>query len=206
MRPCPDCSTPGRANLTAETAFTVLAMARSLKAQGQGRRRAGDRRQPVPQHAARQGGRHPGDRGEPDRLRPEPGPARVPRAAAARFVNAEFGYRRSAAENIVVASGAKPFEQYFAEALLDPGDGVLVFSPHFPTYVPNLERRGARAVLVPLRAEHEFRPRAEDVARLPGDRPEAPRRSSSTRRTTRPAAWRPATTWPRSPTWSGGPT
>ena len=64
----------------------------------------------------------------------------------------------------MVASGAKPFEQYFAEALLDPGDGVLVFSPHFPTYVPNLERRGARAVLVPLRAEDDFRPRAEDVA------------------------------------------
>ena len=66
----------------------------------------------------------------------------------------------------MVASGAKPFEQYFAEALLDPGDGVLVFSPHFPTYVPNLERRGARAVLVPLRVENEFRPSAEDVRRF----------------------------------------
>ena len=50
---------------------------------GQGRRRAGDRRQPVPQHAARQGGGHPGDRGEPDRLLPEPGPARVPRGGRA---------------------------------------------------------------------------------------------------------------------------
>ena len=66
----------------------------------------------------------------------------------------------------MVASGAKPFEQYFAEAVLDPGDGVLVFSPQFPTYVPNLERRGARAVLVPLEVEHEFRPRAEDVRRF----------------------------------------
>ena len=81
-------------------------------------------------------------------------------------------------ENIVVASGAKPFEQYFAEALLDPGDGVLVFSPHFPTYVPNLERAGRGAVLVPLQVEHAFRPQAEDVAQLPGDRPQAPRRSS----------------------------
>ena len=67
------------------------------------------------------------------------------------------------AENIVVGSGAKPFEQFFAEAVLDPGDGVLVFSPQFPTYVPNLERRGARAVLVPLKVENEFRPSAEDV-------------------------------------------
>ena len=79
------------------------------------------------------------------------------RAAAARFVSAEFGYSVTA-ENIVVASGAKPFEQFFAEAVLDPGDGVLVFSPQFPTYVPNLERRGARAVLAPLKVENEFRP------------------------------------------------
>jgi len=40
-------------------------------------------------------------------------------------LSSEFGYP-AGPENIVVASGAKPFEQYFAEALLDPGDGVLV--------------------------------------------------------------------------------
>ena len=87
------------------------------------------------------------------------------RAAAARTVNAEFGFDVGP-EHVVVASGAKPFEQYFAEALLDPGDGVLIFSPHFPTYVPNLERRGARAVLAPLSVENGFRPRAEDVAQF----------------------------------------
>ena len=87
------------------------------------------------------------------------------RAAAAQFVNDEFGYGVTA-ENIVVASGAKPFEQYFAEALVDPGDGVLIFSPHFPTYVPNLQRRGVRAVTVPLLAENGFRPRASDVAQF----------------------------------------
>jgi aspartate aminotransferase len=85
------------------------------------------------------------------------------RAACARFVNDEFGLA-AAVENVVVGSGAKPFEQYFAEALLDPGDGVLIFSPHFPTYIPNLERRGARAVLSPLRAANGFRPRASAVA------------------------------------------
>ena len=177
----------------------------TLEGAGQGRGRAGDRRQPVPQHAARQGGGHPGDRGEPDGLLPEPGPARLPRGRGA-VRRRRVRLSTAAAENIVVASGAKPFEQYFAEALLDPGDGVLVFSPHFPTYVPNLERRGARAVLVPLRVENEFRPRAEDVGALPGDRPAAARRSSSTRRTTRPAAWPRARTWPRSPTWSAAPT
>ena len=150
-------------HLTAETAFTVLALARALKAQGKDvvELEIGDSPFPSTPHAKAAG--HPGDRGEPDGLLPEPGPARVPRGRRAVRRRPSSDYR-GRAENIVVASGAKPFEQYFAEALLDPGDGVLVFSPHFPTYVPNLERRGARAVLVPLRAENAFRPRAEDVA------------------------------------------
>src|SRR4029079_6465446 len=92
------------------------------------------------------------------------------RAAAARFVEAEFGIAATA-ENVVVASGAKPFEQYFAEALVEPGDGVLIFSPQFPTYVPNLDRRGARAVLEPLRAEDGFRPRAQAVRRFLAEDP-----------------------------------
>jgi aspartate aminotransferase len=87
------------------------------------------------------------------------------RGCAARWVGREFGIG-AGPENIVVAAGAKPFQQYFAEAVLEPGDGVLIFSPHFPTYVPNLERRGARAVLSPLRMEDEFRPRAAEVERF----------------------------------------
>ena len=99
------------------------------------------------------------------------------REAAARSVNAEFGFDVGP-ENIVVASGAKPFEQYFAESLLDPGDGVLIFSPHFPTYGPNLDRRGARTVLAPLLGgEPVSRPRRGRDP-VPGDRSQAPRRSS----------------------------
>ncbi len=148
-------------NLTAETAFTVLAIARSLKAQGKDvvELEIGDSPFPSTPHAKRAGilaieenqTGYCASLGLPEF-----------RSAAARFVSAEFGYAVSA-ENIVVASGAKPFEQFFAEAILDPGDGVLVFSPQFPTYVPNLERRGARAVLVPLVVERQFRPSAEDV-------------------------------------------
>jgi aspartate aminotransferase len=33
-----------------------------------------------------------------------------------------------------------------------------VFSPHFPTYGPNIERRGARTVYAPLRQDNQFRP------------------------------------------------
>src|SRR4051794_1295901 len=143
-------------NLKAETAFTVLAIARALKARGKDvvELEIGDSPFPSTPHAKAAGIR------AIEENQTGYGPSLgLPefRAAAARSVSAEFGLDVSA-ENVVVASGAKPFEQYFAEALVDPGDGVLVFSPHFPTYVPNLERRGARAVLEPLRVEDAFRP------------------------------------------------
>ncbi|MAG93904.1 MAG: aminotransferase, partial [Planctomycetaceae bacterium] len=66
-------------------------------------------------------------------------------------------------ENVVAGPGAKVFEQFFFEAFLNPGDGVLVFSPYFPTYVPNIERRGARPVFHPLRQANEFRPAVSDI-------------------------------------------
>ena len=156
--------------LTAESAFTVLAIARDLKAKGKDviELEIGDSPFPSTPSAKRAGISAIEDNetgycaslGLPDF-----------RAAAARFVSAEFGYSATA-ENIVVASGAKPFKQFFAEAVLNPGDGVLVFSPQFPTYLPNIERRGARGVLVPLKVENEFRPSADDVRRFVASDPQ----------------------------------
>jgi aspartate aminotransferase len=51
---------------------------------------------------------------------------------------------------------------------------VLVFSPYFPTFVPNIERRGARAVLAPLKQANEFRPTVADIERFLKEDP-APR-------------------------------
>jgi aspartate aminotransferase len=151
-------------NLTAETAFTVLAMARALKALGKDvvELEIGDSPFPSTPHAKRAG-----ILAIEENLTGYCASLGLPefRDAAARSVSAEFGYAVPG-ESIVVGSGAKPFEQFFAEAVLDPGDGVLVFSPQFPTYVPNLQRRGARAVLVPLSVERQFRPSAEDVRRF----------------------------------------
>jgi aspartate aminotransferase len=148
-------------NLKAETAFTVLALARSLKAAGKDvvELEIGDSPFPTTPHAKAAGIRaieenHTG-------YGPSLGLPAF-REAAARFVHREFEIQ-AGPEHIVVGSGAKPFEQYFAEALLEPGDGVLVFGPQFPTYLPNLQRRGARPVVVPLRAEDQFRPRIDAV-------------------------------------------
>jgi aspartate aminotransferase len=148
-------------NLTAETAFTVLAVARTLKAKGKEvvELEIGDSPFPSTPNA-----KNAGIRAIEENQTGYCPSLGLPafREAAARFVTFEFGYT-AGPENIVVASGAKPFEQYFAEALVDPGDGVLVFSPQFPTYVPNLQRRGARAVLSALKVEHGFRPQADAV-------------------------------------------
>jgi aspartate aminotransferase len=151
-------------NLTAETAFTVLAIARALKAKGKDvvELEIGDSPFPSTPHAKEAGIRAIEENQTgycPSLGLPEF------RAAVARFVSAELGYTVTT-ENIVIGSGAKPFEQFFAEAVLDPGDGVLVFSPQFPTYVPNIERRGARAVLAPLAVEREFRPSSDAVRRF----------------------------------------
>jgi aspartate aminotransferase len=148
-------------SLSVETAFTVLAMARSLKAQGKDvvELEIGD--SPFDSTASARAGGVEAIHNNQSHYCPSPG---IPefRQAAAEFVRAEFDVPAEAA-NIVAGPGAKVFEQFFCEAFLNPGDGVLVFSPYFPTYLPNIERRAARAVLKPLRQSNEFRPAIADI-------------------------------------------
>ena len=142
--------------LHAETAFDVLAVAKRLKAQGKDvvELQIGD--SPFPSTAsARAAGRRAIDEGATHYC-PSLGLLSFREAAAEQYAR-EFGVAISAA-NVVAGPGAKVFEQFFCEAFLDSGDAVLVFSPHFPTYGPNIERRGAVPVYVPLRQEHAFRP------------------------------------------------
>jgi aspartate aminotransferase len=156
-------------SLTVETAFTVLAMARALKASGKDvvELEIGD--SPFDSTAAARAGGMEAIKNNQSHYCPSPG---IPefRAAAAEFVREEFAIPADAS-NIVAGPGAKVFEQFFCEAFLNPGDGVLVFSPYFPTYVPNIERRGARAVLTPLRQANDFRPPAADIERFLRDDP-----------------------------------
>jgi len=148
-------------NLNVETAFTVLAVAKQLKAQGKDvvELEIGD--SPFESTAAAKAAGEAAIRENQSHYCPSPGIPQF-REAAAKFVKEEFNIPAKA-ENIVVGPGAKIFEQFFCEAFLNPGDGVLVFSPHFPTFLPNIERRQARATLAPLRQENEFRP---DVAAI----------------------------------------
>jgi aspartate aminotransferase len=157
--------------LTAETAFDVLAVAKKLKAAGKDvvELQIGDSPFPSTSYALaagvdaiKKGATHYcASLGLPQF-----------RNAIARNHCREFGIEIGP-ENVVVGLGAKVFEQFFCEAVLDPGDAVLVFTPHFPTYGPNIERRGARIVTSPLRQENQFRPDLNDVERFLHETPRA---------------------------------
>jgi aspartate aminotransferase len=151
-------------NLNVETAFTVLAVARALKAAGKDvvELEIGD--SPFESTASAKAAGEQAIRDNQSHYCPSPGLPAF-REEAARFVREEFGIP-ARTENVVVGPGAKIFEQFFCEAFLNPGDGVLVFSPHFPTFLPNIERRQARAVLAPLSQQNEFRPEISAIEKF----------------------------------------
>lgn len=148
-------------SLTVETAFSVLAVAKALKATGKDvvELEIGD--SPFASTASAKSTGMEAIRDDQSHYCPSPG-LPVFREAAASFVEREFGIPAKA-ENVVVAPGAKVFEQYFCEAFVNPGDGVLVFSPYFPTYIPNILRRGGRPVMAALKQSHGFRPLVSDI-------------------------------------------
>ena len=125
--------------LSSETAFDVLAVAKRLKASGKDviELQIGDSPFPSTRHA-----REAGIRAIQENATHYCASLGLPgfREAVARSYHGEFGIAIGP-DNVVAGSGAKVFEQFFCEALLNPGDAVLVFSPHFPTYGPNIERR-----------------------------------------------------------------
>jgi aspartate aminotransferase len=169
-QPAPTVSAFAR-SLTAETAFDVLAVARKLQAAGKDviALQIGD--SPFPSTvSALKAAKAALDNGQ-TRYGPSLGLPEF-RQTIASTVKAEFGIP-AVAENVVVAPGAKPFEQFFCELFLEPGDAVLVFQPAFPTYEPNILRRGAKPVYRPLRQEHAFRPDLDEIERFVKSEPHA---------------------------------
>ena len=156
--------------MSVESAFSVLAVAKRLKAAGKDviELEIGD--SPFPSTAAAKRAGIEAIEADQTHYCPSAGLPEF-REAAAEFVSRQHGIQLSAA-NIVVGPGAKVFELLFCELFLEPGDGVLVFSPHFPTYPPNITRRGGRMRLSALRQEHDFRPDLADVERFLSEDPQ----------------------------------
>lgn len=158
-------------SLKTETAFDVLAVAKKLKAQGKDviELQIGDSPFSSASHALEAGVQAINNGAT--RYCPSPGLPSF-REAVAKNYQQEFGVKIGP-ENVVVGPGAKVFEQFFCEAFLNPGDAVLVFSPQFPTYAPNIARRSAEMVESPLRLENEFRPDLNDVEKFVKEHPKA---------------------------------
>lgn len=147
--------------LSTETAFDVLAVSKRLKAQGKDviELQIGDSPFASSAHALTAGVQaiHDGQ----THYCPSLGVPSFREAVAANYKK-EYGIAIGP-ENVVVGPGAKVFEQFFCEAFLDPGDAVLVFGPAFPTYAPNIERRGGVMVMSALKQENAFRPNLQDI-------------------------------------------
>src|SRR5438067_10569515 len=157
--------------LAAETAFDVLAVAKRLKAHGKDvvELQIGD--SPFSStKSALEAGKRAIDEGATHYCA-SPGLPSF-RAAVVRSYKREYGIEIGP-ENVVAGPGAKVFEQFFCEAFLDAGDACLLFAPSFPTYVPNLQRRGAVPVFSALRQVNQFRPDLNDVERFVKQTPRA---------------------------------
>ena len=192
-------------NLTAETAFTVLAMARALKAQGKDvvELEIGDSPFPSTPHAKAAGIRAIEENQTgycPSLGLPEF------RAAAARFVNDEFGYRRRRPRTSWSPRGRSRSSSTSPRPCSTPAtaswSSARTSRPTSPT-----SSAGA-----PARCSSRSRPRTgsgprpSDVAHFlatdPQPRGDLPQLAAQPDR----RRGHRATTWRRSPTWSAGPT
>lgn len=79
--------------------------------------------------------------------------ARYPDATGGELRQALSRYSGVAPEGIVIGNGSDEIIQLLAEALLEPGDEVIVSEPTFSVYALIARRRGARVVDVPRDGE-----------------------------------------------------
>ena len=78
---------------------------------------------------------------------------------------------RNACENyetddVVIVPGGKPVMFYMLNALIDPGDEVIVPNPAYPIYGSVTEYLGGKVVPVPLKEENDFNFTADDFKKL----------------------------------------
>jgi aspartate aminotransferase len=151
-------------SLSTETAFDVLAVAKRLKAVGKDvvELQIGDSPYPSTKSALAAGTKAIAD-GETHYC-PSMGLASF-RETVAKVYSKEFGVSITP-ENVVVGPGAKVFETYFCELFIEEGDEVLLFSPQFPTFEPNIVRRGGIPVYASLKQENAFRPDPNEVEKF----------------------------------------
>lgn len=87
------------------------------------------------------------------------------RDVAANYLNRTRGIN-VASENVIIMPGCKPLIYCAMEAILNPGDEVIVPDPGYPTYRSVARFVGATPVPIKLREENEFRFLVSDLEKL----------------------------------------
>ena len=141
--------------LGTETAFSVLAKAKALEAEGRGiiHLEIGEPDFDTPSHVVEAGCR--ALQNGHTHYTPTAGIPEL-RGAIAEDVGRSRGIDVSA-EQVVVTPGGKPIMFFTILALVDEGDEVLLPNPAFPIYESMVNFVRGRPVFVPLRQEHGFR-------------------------------------------------
>ena len=92
---------------------------------------------------------------------PTSGEADLKEAIAAKL--ARDNSLRYRPENIIVSSGAKHSLYNLMQALLDPGDEVILPAPYWVTYPEQLRLAEGKAVIVATHPENDFMPTRDDL-------------------------------------------
>ncbi len=88
------------------------------------------------------------------------------REEISRYLNIRFGLGY-APEHILVTVGVSEAVDLALRARINPGDEILIGEPCYVSYAPNVALAGGIPVLVPARAEDEFRLKKKDlIARI----------------------------------------
>lgn len=80
------------------------------------------------------------------------------RKAFARWYEHTYGVTLAESEEILPLMGSKEGIMHISMAFLNPGDGVLIPNPGYPTYVSNSKLVGAHIIPYELRAENGWKP------------------------------------------------
>ncbi len=85
------------------------------------------------------------------------------RALIAEDYEDRYGVTYDPHDEILITVGCSEAMQVAMQALLDPGDEILIPEPCFVSYGPNARFAGGDVVYVPTSVEHDFQVTAEDI-------------------------------------------
>lgn len=85
------------------------------------------------------------------------------RRAVSDHLDRHYGLLYDPATELLITTGVSEGLNITFQALLDPGDEVLIPEPYYVAYPPNAILAGGVVVTVPTHEEHEFRVQAADI-------------------------------------------